>query len=153
MIRPAFVLYAGLAVAVAAAAAVARAEEPAASPLPSVVLPPELARVLTDYEKAWRTRDASALASLFAEDGFVLASGAPPVRGRAAIAKAYAGAGGDLVLRAFAYGTEGPLGYILGGFSRKEGAPDVGKFTLSLRRGADGRWLIVSDMDNGNARR
>jgi ketosteroid isomerase-like protein len=150
MIRPAFVLFVGLAVAVAGAA---RAEEPAASPLPSVLLPPELARVLNDYEKAWRARDASALAALFAEDGFVLASGAPPVRGRAAIAKAYAGSGGDLVLRAFAYGTEGPLGYILGGFSRKEGAPDVGKFTLTLRRGADGRWLIVSDMDNANARR
>jgi ketosteroid isomerase-like protein len=27
---------------------------------------------------------------------------------------------------------------------------DVGKFTLTLRKGADGRWLIVSDMDNGN---
>ncbi|HEV7502026.1 MAG TPA: SgcJ/EcaC family oxidoreductase [Vicinamibacteria bacterium] len=148
MIRSAFVLSVGLAVA-----AVARAEEPAANPLPSVVLPPELARVLTDYEKAWRARDASALAALFTEDGFVLASGAPPVRGRAAIAKAYAGAGGDLVLRAFAYATEGPLGHILGGFSRKEGASDVGKFTLTLRRGTDGRWLIASDMDNGNARR
>jgi ketosteroid isomerase-like protein len=148
MIRSAFVLSVGLAIA-----AVARAEEPAANPLPSVVLPPELARVLTDYEKAWRARDASALAALFTEDGFVLASGAPPVRGRAAIAKAYAGAGGDLVLRAFAYATEGPLGHILGGFSRKEGASDVGKFTLTLRRGTDGRWLIASDMDNGNARR
>jgi ketosteroid isomerase-like protein len=147
MIRGAFVLSVGLAVA-----AVAVAQEPAPGPMPSVVLPPELVRVLTDYERAWRARDASALAALFAEDGFVLASGAPPVRGRAAIAKAYTGSGGDLVLRAFAFGTEGGLGYILGGFSRKEGAPDVGKFTLTLRRGADGRWLIASDMDNGNAR-
>ena len=42
----------------------------------TVALPPELARVLTDYEKAWQARDAAALAALFAEDGFVLPSGA-----------------------------------------------------------------------------
>jgi ketosteroid isomerase-like protein len=118
----------------------------------TVALPPELARVLTDYEKAWRAHDAAGLVALFTDDGFVLSSGAPPVRGRAAIAKAYANAGGDLVLHAFAFATEGPLGYIVGGFSRREGEPDVGKFTLTLRRGADGKWLIVSDMDNGNAR-
>jgi ketosteroid isomerase-like protein len=26
----------------------------------------------------------------------------------------------------------------------------MGKFTLTLRRGRDGRWLIASDMDNGS---
>src|SRR6185295_2049761 len=36
----------------------------------SVALPPELARVLTDYEAGWKAGDAAALASLFAEDGF-----------------------------------------------------------------------------------
>ena len=133
--------------------ALAQTPAPDAPSLPSVTLPPELARVLTDYEKAWRAHDAAALAVLFAEDGFVLASGALPVRGRPAIAKAYANAGGDLVLRAFAFATEDSVGYIVGGFSRKEGQPDVGKFTLTLRRGGDGRWFIVSDMDNGNARR
>jgi len=51
---------------------------------------------------------------------------------------------------AFASATEGKLGYILGAFSRKEGEPDVGKFTLTLRKQADGRWLIFSDMDNGS---
>jgi ketosteroid isomerase-like protein len=125
-------------------------ETPAPAVLPSIALPPELARVLTDYESAWRAKDAAALARLFAEDGFVLSSGAPPVRGRAAIEKAYAGAGGPLVLRALAYATESKLGYIIGGFARKEGDPDVGKFTLTLKKGASGRWLIMSDMDNGN---
>ena len=37
-------------------------------------------------------------------------------------------------------------------FPRREGEPDVGKFTLTLVRGAGDRWLIVSDMDNGNSR-
>jgi ketosteroid isomerase-like protein len=125
---------------------------PAAQPLPlqSVTLPPELARVLTDYETAWRAKDAAALARLFAEDGFVLGNGAPPVRGRAAIEKAYAGSGGRLVLRALAFATEGTVGYIIGAFAREPGAPDVGKFTLTLKKDASGRWLIVSDMDNGN---
>ncbi|HKE55282.1 MAG TPA: SgcJ/EcaC family oxidoreductase, partial [Pyrinomonadaceae bacterium] len=64
---------------------------------PSVDLPPELARVLRDYEAAWSKRDATALAQLFAEDGFVLPNGGTPVRGRAAVEKFYAGHGGPLV--------------------------------------------------------
>jgi hypothetical protein len=55
------------------------------------------------------------------------------------------------VLRAFAFATEGKVGYILGGFARQAGQPDVGKFTLTLRADADGRWLIASDMDNPNS--
>jgi len=117
---------------------------------PGIPLPPELARILTDYEAAWRIGDGEALSRLFAEDGFVLPNGGPPVRGRAAIRQYYKGPGGPLVLRAFAFATEGNVGYILGGFKRQEGQPDVGKFTLMLRRGADRSWMIVSDMDNGN---
>jgi ketosteroid isomerase-like protein len=55
-------------------------------------------------------------------------------------------------LRALAYATEGSIGYIIGGFTRHKGDTDTGKFTLTLRKGADGRWLIMSDMDNGNSR-
>jgi ketosteroid isomerase-like protein len=124
----------------------------AAAELPSVDLPAPLARVLTDYESAWQRKDAAALAALFAEDGFVLSSGVPPVRGRAAIEKHYTGQGGPLSLRALAYATEGSIGYIIGGFARQKGEPDIGKFTLTLRKGAQGRWLIMSDMDNGNSR-
>jgi ketosteroid isomerase-like protein len=123
-----------------------------AEDLPSVELPPPLARVLTDYETAWQAKDATALAKLFAEDGFVLSGGTPPVRGRAAIEKHYTGRGGPLSLRALAFATEGPLGYIIGAYTTREGEPDIGKFTLTLRRDPQGRWLIVSDMDNGNSR-
>ena len=130
------------------AAAPAASGGPAA--LPSVTLPAPLARVLTDYETAWRAKDATALASLFAEDGFVLSSGAPPVRGRSQIAAHYANAGGALALRALAFGADGSVGYIIGGFAREKGQADVGKFTLTLRKEGD-RWLIMSDMDNGNS--
>jgi ketosteroid isomerase-like protein len=117
---------------------------------PTVDLPPELARVLTDYEAAWAARDAKALAGLFAEDGYVLSGGEPPVKGRAAIERHYQGHGGPLSLRAIAYATEGSIGYILGGYTSEKGKEDDGKFTLTLRRDSGGRWWIVSDMDNGN---
>jgi ketosteroid isomerase-like protein len=134
------------------AAAMGLALPAMAAELPSVSLPAPLARVLTDYEAAWQQKDAAALAALFAEDGFVLSSGVPPVRGRAAIEKHYAGQGGPLSLRALAYSTEGSTGYIIGGFARQKGETDIGKFTLTLRKGGNGRWLIMSDMDNGNSR-
>jgi ketosteroid isomerase-like protein len=130
---------------------------PAAKPetptqLSPVHLPAELARVLTDYEAAWRVGNGAALAQLFHPDGFVLPNGDPPFKGRAAIQQYYQGHGGPLVLRALAFATEGTVGYIIGGFARQEGQPDVGKFTLTLRKDADSRWFIFSDMDNGNQR-
>jgi predicted ester cyclase/ketosteroid isomerase-like protein len=135
---------------VASGRASVQAEEPPQEP--SVTLPEPLARVLADYERAWQGKDAAALAALFAEDGFVLSSGSPPVRGRARIEKHYAGQGGPLALRALAFATDGSLGYIIGGFAREKGQADRGKFTLTLHKGAGGRWFIVSDMDNDNTR-
>lgn len=149
MLRSAIVLLVLASIAVPVAARQAGA---ATAPQPSVALPPELARVLKDYETAWAARDASRLARLFAEDGFVLPSGNAPVRGRAAIEKFYTGHGGPLALRALAYATEGNVGYIIGGYAGSAGAPDDGKFTLTLKKGSDGRWLIMSDMDNSNKR-
>lgn len=122
-------------------------------PQPTVQMPAALARVLTDYEAAWRSRNATALALLFAEDGFVLPGGSPPVRGRAHIERHYAQPGVPLSLRAIAFATEGAVGYIIGGYAREKGEPDIGKFTLTLRKSSDERWLIVSDMDNSNSRR
>ncbi|MEM7049198.1 MAG: nuclear transport factor 2 family protein [Acidobacteriota bacterium] len=119
----------------------------------TVDLPPELARVLTDYEAAWRARDPQGLAALFTEDGYVLSHGRPPVVGRKAITERYKGSGGDLYLRAFRYQTSGDIGYILGGYTYTEGGEDNGKFTLTLERDSDGHWLIVSDMDNSNRSR
>src|SRR5215472_5227663 len=98
------------------------AQNPPASESPQIAtttLPPELTRVLTDYENAWRNRDASALANLFTEDGFVLSPGHPLVRGRAAIERFYSGPGGMLVLRAVSYATEGNIGYIIGVFTTR----------------------------------
>ena len=124
-----------------------------ASPQPSIALPADFARVLRDYEAAWSSMDAAALARLFAEDGFVLSNGHEAVRGRTAVEAFYRGQGGPLSLRALAFASEGQIGYIIGAFAGIAGQPDIGKFTLTLRKGPDGRWLIVSDMDNSNRRR
>ena len=128
------------------------APAPIAQSPPSVALSPALARVLADYEAAWRSKDAAALAELFVEDGFVLSNGGPPVRGRDAIRKHYTGQGGPLFLRAFAHAADGSVGYILGGYRGREEGPDDGKFTLTLRKESEGTWRIVSDMDNTNSR-
>jgi ketosteroid isomerase-like protein len=134
-----------------AAPAVLAAQEgppPAPAPLPSVQLPPELDRVLRDYERAWAANDEAALAALFTEDGMVMQPGRPPVRGRDAIRTVYANSGGALALRALAHAADGSVGWIIGAFTYEGAPPDAGKFILALRKGADGRWLIAADMDS-----
>ncbi|WP_368566101.1 DUF4440 domain-containing protein [Pseudoxanthomonas sp. UTMC 1351] len=125
-----------------------------ATELPDVALPPELDRVLRDYEHAWRTGDAAALALLFAEDGFALQSNRPPIRGRPAIQASYEdqGTGGPLRLRALAFTSTDTISYIIGAYSYGDKPGDVGKFTLTLRRAPGEPWLIFSDIDNLNAK-
>ena len=72
------------------------------SEVPSVNLPPELDRVLRDYERHWRAGDGAALSALFTEDGFIQRGG-PWIRGRDAIRTNYSQmASGNLRLRAVA---------------------------------------------------
>lgn len=85
MRNPIFVALLFCVTAVSSPAAAQSAQQ--ADVLPSVSLPPELDRVLRDYERAWRTGDASSVAALFSVDGFVLQNGRSPVRGRDAIAR------------------------------------------------------------------
>lgn len=148
---PAMILLGALLLAAPALAA-GPPDVPPVPRLPDDALPAALDRVLRDYEQAWRSGDADALAALFAEDGFVLQSQAPPVRGRDAIRAAYAGQGASpLRLRAVAHAVEGNTGYIIGAYTYGSNVGDTGKFTLTLTRVADGPWMIFSDMENGNA--
>ncbi len=144
-------LWVTLCVALALAPATAQEQEPR---LESVELPPELQRVLTDYEDAWEAGDAAALAELFVVDGFV--SGRSGWRrGHAAMRDKYANAGGDLRLRGIDFSIDGSLAYIVGayGYGEEAAATDGGMFVLVLARTDDGSpWRIVADLDR-SARR
>jgi hypothetical protein len=121
----------------------------APAPLPSVALPPELDRVLRDYEKHWKASNGSALSDLFTDDGFINRGGW--IRGRDAIRQAYsASSGGDLRLRAVGYAAGDTVGYIVGGYRYGEAANDGGKFVLALRRAPRGEWKIAADLDAAN---
>lgn len=124
----------------------------AAQSLPSVALPPDIDRVLRDYEKAWAANDAKGIASLFAADGIALPGNQPPARGLDAITRAYAGGGAQpTYLRAIDYRTAGDLAYIVGAYGPAGQTTDFGKFVLVLRR-VEGRWMIAADIENANMR-
>ena len=112
-----------------------------------VQLPPAVARVLTDYEVAWRARDAAALARLFADGRVVVPNACAPVNSRAEVERCYSGSGGNLSLRALSYAVDGSLGFIVGEFAAAAGDPPSGKFVLTLWKNPDGRWMIIADMD------
>ena len=117
--------------------------------LPDSALPPDLDRVLRDYERAWRAGDAKAIAALFTEDGILLQDYRPPVSGRTAIQAVYEGQqGSPLRLRALAYAGGDTVGYIVGGYRYGDAPHDIGKFTITLKRAPGKPWLISSDMDN-----
>lgn len=118
--------------------------------LPSITLPPDVDRVLRDYERHWAAGDEAALAAIFTEDGFVLQNGRPPIRGREAIRQAYAEFDGPLRLRAMGYAVGDSVGYVVGGYRYGDATEDAGKFVLALRRAPGGPWLIASDIDNFN---
>lgn len=119
--------------------------------LPSIELPPELDRVLRDYEVVWKAGDAEGLANLFTPDGFV-SSRYGWLRGTESILGKYSNVGGDLKLRAHAYSTDSTVAYIVGayGYGAAATETDQGKFVLALRMGSDGQWLIAADLDNSN---
>lgn len=126
----------------------ARAQAPAPAPLPTVDLPPELNRVLRDYERHWKANDGAALSELFTDDGFINRGGW--IRGRDAIRAAYARSGGDLRLRAVGYAAGDTVGYIVGGYRYGDASTDGGKFILTLRRAPRGEWKIAADLDAAN---
>lgn len=131
-------------------AALAASFNAAAQTPPSVTLPPDIERVLKDYEKAWSANDAPALAGLFLPNGMALPSGQLPARGTDAIRKAYSHGGAmPTTLRAVDYGVSGDMAYIVGGYAPAGAQTDMGKFVLVLRR-VDGRWLIAADIENAN---
>lgn len=113
--------------------------------------PEPVRELLAAYEAAWEAKDARALAALFDEEGYVLANGQDPARGREAIEAMYAGQGGPLELTPLAWRLGDDIGFVLGTFEAGETGSYKGKFTLTLTRSPQGDWRIFSDMDNPSA--
>lgn len=124
--------------------------EPVDLEFDTVTLPDELARVLRDYEQAWRSNDEDAIAALFTEDGYAMPSGRRPVHGRAGIRAAYASTGGNLTLRAIDYTVGDSTAHIIGVYTYDPDAGFGGKYLLILEKSATGEWMIAADMDNSN---
>ncbi|HEY7568172.1 MAG TPA: DUF4440 domain-containing protein [Gemmatimonadaceae bacterium] len=121
-------------------------------PLPSIALPPDLDRVLRDYEKAWKASDANGLAALFADGRVVMTNSGRAVRGREGVRQMYSNGGGPLVLRAMAYAADDTVAHIIGGYTLRPGEGDAGTFVLALVRSRGGPWLIAADMDRSHRR-
>lgn len=126
------------------------AQSRVAWPLPTVELPKPLARVLRDYEAAWKAGDGTRLAAVFTADGFILPNGRLPERGAAAIQRSHQQPGGDLQLVAFGYATSDTVGYIIGGYRYPDTGGPGGKFVLALRKDGGGIWRIAADIENGS---
>lgn len=119
-------------------------------PLPAVALPPELAALVREREKAWN--DAAALARLLTEDGVLLNTQDEDqtswIKGREAAAKELAiYFEGPYRITPVAYKIEGPTGYVAGYYTRGEGENErhFGHALLYVTKGRDGRWLIEAE--------
>lgn len=55
---------------------------------------------------------------------------------------------GVMTLKLMSVALPAPLDLILGCYGAAANGPDIGKFTLTLKKDATRRWLIFSDMDN-----
>lgn len=121
---------------------------------------PEIAKVADAYAAAMLAGDASAAASLYAEDGVEMPPGKPPIRGRAAIEGYYRGlfAGckfSEFVLTHTELRAAGDVGWAAG-TSRSTLVPggaapvqDAGKYLVVLKH-ADGRWKVMYSIYNSD---
>ena len=98
---------------------------PPTDSLPSVTLPPEIDRVLRNYEREWRANSIEKLVNLFTPDGFVMQPRRPAIRGQANLREAYRNSAGQpLFLRALSFAQDGSVGYIIGAYRAKSTGND-----------------------------
>jgi predicted TIM-barrel fold metal-dependent hydrolase len=126
---------------------VATADRVSPPPLPAIVLPEDLARLLR--ERAQRWNDPTMLAQLYIKDSLALGTESPGwIRGQAAIA-AYLSArfASAYQMTPVEYRPEGSGGRVAGYYTRGEGAQTqrIGYFYLALERGDDGAWRITAE--------
>lgn len=104
---------------------------------------------------AGNAKDAAAIAALYAEDAMVMPPNAAAVKGRAAIQAFWKGMvdqlGSKVTLTKVSGWQGGDTGYEAGTFAAMMGGVnDSGKYLISFKKGADGKWLITNDIFNSD---
>ena len=107
------------------------------------------------WTAAANAKDAAGIAALYMENALLMPPNAAAVKGRAAIQAFFQGmidqGAHDITLGKVDGGTSGSWGYEAGTFAATFGtAKDAGKYLLSLKKGADGKWLIQDDIFNSD---
>jgi uncharacterized protein (TIGR02246 family) len=114
------------------------------------------------YESASIKGDTATLAGLYADDAVLMFANIPAVRGRDAIAKAYAGMAAAMKLSALKLTTQdviaaGDYAIETGAFdmtsqAAKGGKPmhDVGKYLVVWKKQADGSYKMLRDIENND---
>lgn len=122
--------------------------------------PATLTRIRQAFVTAANARDAAALTALYTDDALLMPSNSPGVKGRAAILAFWKGML-DQGARDVSLGWTGGAimadsGYEAGTYAftlappNGQPASDKGKYLLTVKKGADGKWRINNDIFNSD---
>jgi uncharacterized protein (TIGR02246 family) len=104
---------------------------------------------------AGNAKDAAGVAALYADDAMVMPPNAAVVKGRAGIQSFWKGMldqlASNVTLTRVGGWQGGDTGYEAGTYAAMMGtANDTGKYLITFKKGADGKWLITNDIFNSD---
>ncbi len=107
------------------------------------------------WAAAANAKDAAGIAALYADDAMVMPPNGAAVSGRAGIQSFWKGMvdqlTGRVTLTRVGGWQGGDAGYEAGTYAAMMGTGnDTGKYLLTLKKGADGKWLINNDIFNSD---
>jgi uncharacterized protein (TIGR02246 family) len=122
--------------------------------------PAGLTQIRQAFVTAANAKDAAALTALYTDDALLMPSNSPAVKGRAAIMAFWKGmldqGARDVSLGWTAGALMSDSGYEAGTYTftmapaSGQPASDKGKYLLTVKKGADGKWRINNDIFNSD---